>query len=226
VAGSGPDGRGRWWRAHAVGLAAGAGTLAVAWILLGNRRDVPQWEADAFAAVNGMGDGWKPVLLPLMQLGNFWAIPAVAVTMGIWKRDRRAVLAPLTAGLAAWGLAKLVKDLVERDRPHDLLTGVHLREDGITGLGFVSGHTAVAFALATSVAPWLPRRWRVVPFGFATVVGIARIYVGAHLPLDVVGGAGLGVVCGSIAAVVFRPRRETPTAAVNTSLTPPASPPE
>ena len=71
-----------------------------------------------------------------------------------------------------------------------------LREHA-SGLGYVSGHTAVAFALATVLAPSLPRSWRrSAVFAAASVVGFARIYSGAHLPLDVVGGAGLGLLCG------------------------------
>jgi undecaprenyl-diphosphatase len=42
-------------------------------------------------------------------------------------------------------------------------------------------------------------------------VAFARIYVGAHLPLDVVGGAGIGVTAGSLVHLVIgvpvRPRR-------------------
>jgi len=99
----------------------------------------------------------------------------------------------------AWAAAKGVKGLVERGRPRGLLGGVEVRESGIQGAGYVSGHTAVAFALATVVAPLVPRGWRWAPFALATVVGLSRIYFGAHLPLDVIGGAGLGLVCGVVA---------------------------
>jgi undecaprenyl-diphosphatase len=64
------------------------------------------------------------------------------------------------------------------------------------GLGFVSGHAAVSFALATVLAPSLPRSWRTAVFADAVLVGLARMYAGAHLPLDVVGGAGVGILTG------------------------------
>jgi undecaprenyl-diphosphatase len=68
-----------------------------------------------------------------------------------------------------------------------------------TGNGYPSGHTTVAFAVATLVAGSLRGRWRVVPYVLATLVGIGRLYFGAHLPLDVVGGALLGVAVGTLA---------------------------
>jgi undecaprenyl-diphosphatase len=88
-----------------------------------------------------------------------------------------------------------VKYRVGRGRPHQLLPDVRVRER-TTGLGYLSGHSAVAFALATVVAPELPGRWRVVPFTLALGTGFGRVYAGAHLPLDVAGGVGLGILAG------------------------------
>ena len=114
----------------------------------------------------------------------------------------RPAAAASLAVLIAWVAAKIVKRLIERGRPGDLLDGVELRESGLHGHGYVSGHTAIAFAVATVLTPLLPGRWRLVPFAVASLVGLSRIYYGAHLPLDVVGGAGLGILSGLLASVV------------------------
>jgi undecaprenyl-diphosphatase len=74
-----------------------------------------------------------------------------------------------------------------------------------TGLGFPSGHSAVAFTLASVVAPELPVPLRPAVFGWAAVVGWSRLYVGAHLPLDVLGGAAIGVSIGTAARLVVPP---------------------
>jgi glycosyltransferase 2 family protein len=108
----------------------------------------------------------------------------------------------LVACATAWWAAKGVKSLAARARPGALLADVHLREHA-GGLGYVSGHAAVAFALAAVLGPSLPRRWQPVAGAVATVIGVARVYAGAHLPLDVIGGAGLGLLLGTLSRWAF-----------------------
>jgi membrane-associated phospholipid phosphatase len=85
---------------------------------------------------------------------------------------------------------------------------VHVREHP-AGFGYVSGHSSVAFALAAAIAPSLAARWQVVAALLAIVVAFARVYAGAHFPLDVVGGAGLGLLCGTVSRWVFGVGRAT-----------------
>jgi undecaprenyl-diphosphatase len=138
-----------------------------------------------------------------MQLGNFWVwLVASVIAYAVWRRPAPAVTITI-ATLGAWALAKVVKDVVVRSRPAGYLSDVHLRGAAASGFGFVSGHASVAFALATALAPWLVRRWRIaVAYLVAALVALARVFVGAHLPLDVVGGAAIGVACGCAAQLI------------------------
>jgi membrane-associated phospholipid phosphatase len=188
----GPSG----WRAAAT--TAGTGVLALSWLALGEQHDVvPDWEADV---INGLPDWLRWPLWVPMQLGSAWMCVVGAAVVYAATRRVRPALVTAAAVVLAWAAAKGVKSAVERGRPADLLGGVDVRESGIHGAGYVSGHTAVAFAVATMLAPLVPRGWRWVPFALAVVVGVSRVYFGAHLPLDVIGGAGLGLLCGVVAS--------------------------
>lgn len=194
----------RPWGRHAVEAATGAALVGLSLLLLSDRADaVPGWEERAFEAVNGLPDSLRSPLWPVMQLGNFWMVALAGLGVYAATRRRRAALAASTAAFLAWVAAKLVKDAVQRGRPGDLLDRVEIRESGLHGRGYVSGHTAIAFAVATVVTSLLPGRWRPVPFALASLVGLARVYYGAHLPLDVVGGAGIGILCGLVASLLF-----------------------
>jgi membrane-associated phospholipid phosphatase len=92
-----------------------------------------------------------------------------------------------------------LKQVVERERPYVTVgADIEVRGTPIEGLGFPSGHTTTAFAFAVLVVAFLPARWRPVPVLLAIVVGVSRLYAGAHNVLDVVAGAAVGVVFGSV----------------------------
>jgi undecaprenyl-diphosphatase len=193
----GPSG----WRAAAA--TAGAGVLALSWLAVGEQHDVvPAWEADVFEAINGLPDWLRWALWAPMQLGTVWMCVVGAAGVYAVTRRLRPALATAAAVLLAWVAARGVKNLVERGRPGDLLSGVDVRQSGLDSWGYVSGHAAVAFALATMIAPLVPRGWRWAPFAVAAIVCLSRVYYGVHLPLDVIGGAGVGLLCGVVALLV------------------------
>ena len=154
-------------------------------------------ETGVFDLVNGLPGWLYPVVFVVMQLGAFPAGPAVGAVALAFRRWRLALDAALAGG-AAWLVARFVKEAFGRARPADLLDTVVVRGEPAAGLGFVSGHSAVAIALATATSPYLARRWRRVVWALATIVCLSRMYVGAHLPLDVVGGAGVGWALGAL----------------------------
>ena len=61
----------------------------------------------------------------------------------------------------------------------------------------------VIFAIAALVAPYFKGWWKVLPGALAAVVCLSRVYLGAHFPLDIAAGAGLGVLIGGVLNLVF-----------------------
>jgi glycosyltransferase 2 family protein len=120
----------------------------------------------------------------------------------VTRRLRLAAYAALAGG-TIYLVAKLVKVFVQRGRPQTLLDNVFILDVPDRGLGYVSGHSAVAVSLATVASPFLGRRARRVAWTLAGLVCVARIYVGSHLPFDVVGGAALGWAAGALVLLVF-----------------------
>ena len=134
-----------------------------------------------------------PPAWAVMQLGTLGAAPAAAGAAWL-AGDRELAGRLLAGGTGAWALSKVVKRLVQRPRPAALLPGTRRRGREAAGLGYLSGHAGVAVALGAAALPRLAPAGRALTLATVPVVGLTRIYVGAHLPLDVAGGAALGVV--------------------------------
>jgi len=145
-----------------------------------------------------------PVMWPLEQAGNLAAGLVVALAATLCHRRRLALAALVVTLIDVEGY---VKHLVPRERPGATIPGAILRGDvPVHGSSFPSGHVILITALAVIATPYLGGRWRWLPWVTVAGVGVARIYVGAHNPLDVVAGVSLGVLIGVLVHIAtFQP---------------------
>ena len=121
----------------------------------------------------------------------------------LWRRPWLLV-ALLAADVAAAGLSYELRQWIGRERP----PLVYPEPKPLVGVphsgAFPSGHAATAFACATVLA-WASPRLRIPAFVLAAAIAWSRVYVGVHWPLDVLGGALLGALMGTL--LVFLARR-------------------
>jgi len=159
-------------------------------------------EVNLFRLINQLPAAFDAPLLGVMQLGALAAVPLLALAVAFAGRYRLAVAVALSGGLA-WSVAKLAQYLVDEEAPQLRLSKVVLHGGAVPGLAFPASHVAVAAALTVAATPFLGRSARRVAWLLTALIAVARIYVGLHMPIDVIGGLGLGVAAGSVALLVL-----------------------
>jgi membrane-associated phospholipid phosphatase len=176
-------------------MTTGAAVLVTSTLLAKSRGD--GWEVAVFQAINGLPDSIRPYLWVLNQYGTVVTVP-VATAVALLFRKWLLALSLAISGIGVYVLAIVIKGFVDRGRPSAIVEGVVERETfSPDSLGYPSGHAAVAWAITIIAVAYLGRPWQILAIVLAIVVPFVRMYVGAHLPLDLIGGAALGVTVAS-----------------------------
>lgn len=151
-----------------------------------------------------------PVLDSLMcgithlgDFGIFWILMAVVLLL---YPDTRKTGVAVTAGMLVSFVFNnlLLKNLVARTRPYEVIDGLTLIVDKASDLSFPSGHSATSFVAAAVMMCLLPRRYGVSAMILAALIACSRLYVGIHYPTDVLFGAVSGILIGFVTAAVSR----------------------
>jgi membrane-associated phospholipid phosphatase len=152
--------------------------------------DLPPFDRWAVAEPR---DGWSALsdgLVLALAAATWWDM-ARSNSVG-----RSHVIVSVESAALAVGATNFLKELIDRPRPI-FYTDLALELDPADhDASFPSGHTAVAFALATSYVLSRSSPNTAVRIGslvVAATVGAFRVASARHFPSDVVGGAALGV---------------------------------
>jgi len=195
-----------------VWLAAAVQTPAVRefdWrVIRSFRRDLPAAAAEAAALAeeadpaSPVGPDWlAAVARGVTHLGNLVTLSLVVLAGFAWlfaAGRRGAAWLLLAAGVGGWGLERLLKILIARPRPPEVL---HLVAVGTHS--FPSGHAmlsvVVYLTLAVLLAGFVRRRTAracllTAAALMAILIGLSRVYLGVHYPTDVLGGWTAGLV--------------------------------
>ncbi len=136
-------------------------------------------------AMTKAGEGW---FVATLLVGVSWMVNRS------WRVRLWSALRGLVSLAVAGGLTQVLKRLVDAPRPLEILGPERVRVlmEPLRVMSFPSGHSAAAAAFAVWAARLPPGKKRLWPWLFAFLVGLSRIYVGAHWGTDVVAGWALG----------------------------------
>jgi undecaprenyl-diphosphatase len=135
-------------------------------------------------ALTWAGNGTSVTLYCLILLATFDPVA-----------ERAALRLATSAGLASLA-SQILKRTLGRTRPDRAIVGFEALTTDPDRFSFPSGHTSAAFAVAVAFvgAPFgLPEAL----FALAGAIGVSRVYLGAHYPLDVGAGAVIGLLAGA-----------------------------
>lgn len=173
-------------------VGGGTAILVICMLVVGNG-EVSSFERSIFRAVNGLPDWLRAPMWVFQIFGSLAFVAAAGVVMLAlrrWQLGLALVAAiPLKLAFEWW----VVKALVERERPVFTVPSAVIRDANSSAIGFPSGHAIFAFIVAGLLAPYLGRRGTIAVYLLAAANSLARVFLGAHNPLDVVAGGALGL---------------------------------
>ena len=152
-----------------------------------------------FRLINQTGqNSFLDWFMPFMtDLKNFTYILLLLGGYIVWRERKGGlvflVFVGLTLAITDPFSSRLLKEWIGRIRPCQVLDEVRLLTDCNTSYSFPSSHAVNIFAAAYFLSRMF-RRLSPLIFGIAVVVGYSRVYMGIHYPLDVVGGAAIGLL--------------------------------
>lgn len=146
------------------------------------------------------------------EIEQYGVVLFAAAAFALWlldrPRSRRHWKLASACGLGSGALALFVNQIIghawHRDRPYETHAGVHVFGTRSTDPSFPSDHASAAFGIAFGIF-FVDRVAGVLFLAAAAVIGIGRLLVGAHYPLDVLAGVLVGFGSALLLARLARP---------------------
>jgi len=166
-----------------------------------------------FLFLNGLNTPFWDVVMYQVSEKEFWyPFYGILIVVMVWRYKWNAIATllfiALLITLSDQLSVKAFKEVFERYRPthnpeiKDIVHTVRGYRGG--DFGFVSSHAANTFAMAYFTSRLFTNRyytWCI--FIWAALVSYSRIYLGVHYPLDILGGALLGIALGYLVFLLY-----------------------
>ncbi|MBQ8526938.1 MAG: phosphatase PAP2 family protein [Lachnospiraceae bacterium] len=125
--------------------------------------------------------------------GLIW-IAVTCFLLAFKKTRKTGVMCALALIFSLLFTNLLIKPLVARTRPYELIDGLTILIGKPHDFSFPSGHSSAAFAVAWVIFRQLPKKIGIPAVVYATLMAFSRLYLGVHYPSDVLGGVILGIL--------------------------------
>ena len=144
-------------------------------------------------------------LFPYITDFDTWIIPAAVLIYFFYKKEKGKALYVMALSIILVCITdplcvRILKQVFTRLRPSHpdvYIEGARYLIGRKSSFSFPSAHAMNIFAQATLFTLFYRDKWFYF-MSFAFLIGFSRLYVGVHYPLDVVGGAMIGALCGAL----------------------------
>lgn len=153
---------------------------------------------------NPVTDSVMPFITELNHWKIFYVIMWLYLMIAGGKRGRIAGILVLFLVLISDQLSSnLVKHVIERARPCNVLPGVHLLVGCTGSFSFPSSHAVNNFAGAVFFSHFYPR-FTAAFYSAAILMALSRVFCGVHYPSDILGGMIIGMLIGWLYILLWK----------------------
>ena len=139
-------------------------------------------------------DAVMPWISRICDHGEVWILLA-AILLAIPKTRKLGACVACGLALDLLFCNLVLKPLIGRVRPFAVNPTISLLIPPPTDASFPSGHTAASFASVAALKTANSRLWKPA-LALAVVIALSRLYLYAHWPTDILGGAAVGILAG------------------------------
>ena len=139
----------------------------------------------------------------LGDVGMIWIVLTL-ILMCNKKTRKTCVISAVALLLSLLFCNVLLKNLVQRVRPYEVIDTLTILVERQKDFSFPSGHTSASFAAGIVFFRNLPKKFGVPAVILACLISFSRLYIGVHYPTDVICSIVFGVVLAFLSEQLCR----------------------